>query len=95
MLALAIRAMGVESLKDVMYFQPSDPRLELDPAIGASLLTKEIMATFRAFRTPLAIFAGVWWSLSVRRNWEFVANAAGTKCQLRLEAVKKSARRTQ
>ena len=53
MLALAIRAMGVEQVKDVMYFQPSDPKLELDPAIDASLLTKEILATFRAFRTPL------------------------------------------
>ena len=53
MLALAIRAMSVEQVKDVMYFQPSDPKLELDPAIDASLLTQEIMATFRAFRTPL------------------------------------------
>ena len=50
MLALAIRAMGVEQVKEaVMYFQPSDPKLELDPAIDASLLTKEILATFRAF----------------------------------------------
>src|ERR1700744_2240365 len=53
MLALAIRAMGVEPVKDVMYFQPSDPKLELDPAIDASLLTKEIMDTVHAFRTPL------------------------------------------
>src|SRR3984957_10605034 len=53
MLALAIRAMGVEPVKDVMYFQPSDPKLAMDPAIDASLLTKEIMATFRAFRSPL------------------------------------------
>src|SRR6202453_2220462 len=53
MLALAVRAMGVEPVKDVMYFQPSDPKLELDPAIDASLLTNEILATFRAFRTPL------------------------------------------
>src|SRR6202042_3831636 len=53
MLALAIRTMGVEAVKDVMYFQPSDPKLEMDPAIDASLLTQEIMATFRAFRTPL------------------------------------------
>ncbi len=53
MLALAIRTMGVEPVKDVMYFQPSDPKLELDPAIDASLLSKEILATFRAFRTPL------------------------------------------
>ena len=57
MLALAIRAMGVEQVKDVMYFQPSDPKLELDPAIDASLLTKEILATFRAFRTPLRFTA--------------------------------------
>jgi hypothetical protein len=30
MLALAIRAMGVEPVKDVMYFQPSGPKLEMD-----------------------------------------------------------------
>ena len=49
MLALAIRTMGVEPVKDVMYFQPSDPKLALDPAIDASLLSKEIMATFPRF----------------------------------------------
>src|SRR5580692_12397741 len=46
MLALAIRTMGVEPVKDVMYFQPSDPKLAMDPAIDASLLTQEFMATF-------------------------------------------------
>jgi penicillin G amidase len=52
-LAQAIRVMGVEQIKDVMYFQPSDPNLEIDPAIDSSLLGKEILAIYHAFRTPL------------------------------------------
>ena len=52
-LALAIRAIGVNRVKDVMYFQPADPKLEMDPAIDASLLSKEILSVYHAFRTPL------------------------------------------
>jgi penicillin G amidase len=52
-LAAAINAMGVEQVKDVMYFQPSDPNLEMDPSIDRSLLKKQILALYHAFRTPL------------------------------------------
>ncbi|MGC2398553.1 MAG: penicillin acylase family protein [Acidobacteriaceae bacterium] len=52
-LASAINAVGVEKVKDVMYFQPSDPNLEMDPSIDRSLLGKEILGVYHAFRTPL------------------------------------------
>ena len=54
-IALAIKAIGVDQVKDVMYFQPGDPNLEIDPAIDSSLLSKEILALYHAFRTPLQI----------------------------------------
>jgi penicillin G amidase len=51
--ALALRAIGVEKLKDLEYFQPADPDLRMDPAIEASLLSKDILELYHAFRTPI------------------------------------------
>jgi penicillin amidase len=51
--ALALRAIGVEKLKDLEYFQPADPDLRMDPAIDASLLSKDILELYHAFRTPI------------------------------------------
>lgn len=52
-LALAVHAIGVEKVKDILYFQPSNPKLEMDPAIDASLLTKNILDLYHAYRTPI------------------------------------------
>ena len=52
-MALAIRAIGVDKVKDLEYFQPSDPDLRIDPAIDTSLLSKDILELYDAFRTPL------------------------------------------
>ncbi|HXM40866.1 MAG TPA: penicillin acylase family protein [Bryobacteraceae bacterium] len=52
-MALAIAQVGVDKVKDIAYFQPAGPDLELDPAIDASLLTTHILDIYRAFRTPL------------------------------------------
>ena len=52
-IALAIKEIGVDQVKDIMYFQPGDPNLAIDPAIDTSLLSKEILALYHAFRTPL------------------------------------------
>jgi penicillin G amidase len=56
-MALAIRAIGVENVKDLQYFQPSDPDLTIDPAIDTSLLTADILQLYRAFRTPFRFTA--------------------------------------
>ena len=56
-IALAIKAIGVEKVKDIEYFQPADPDLEMDPAIDTSLLSKEILDLYHAYRTPLEIHA--------------------------------------
>ena len=42
-MALAIRAVGVDKVKDLEYFQPANPDLTIDPAIDQSLLSKEIL----------------------------------------------------
>jgi penicillin amidase len=52
-MALAVKALGAEKVKDLHYFQPGDPDLKLDPAIDPSLLSNDILKVFDAFRTRL------------------------------------------
>jgi penicillin G amidase len=52
-MALAIRAIGVDKVKDLYHFQPANPKLEMDSAIDASLLSKDILAVYNAFREPI------------------------------------------
>ena len=56
-LALAIRAIGVEKVKDLSYFQPANPKLEMDPAIDAALLSKDILELYHAYREPIRFTA--------------------------------------
>jgi len=51
--ALAIREIGVAKVKDLSYFQPANPNLDMDPAIDASLLSNEILDLYLAYRTPI------------------------------------------
>jgi len=52
-LALAVRAIGAEKVKDLEYFQPANPDLKMDPAVDSSLLAKNILELYHAFRTPI------------------------------------------
>jgi penicillin amidase len=52
-LALAIRSVGIERVKDLYHFQPDNPKLEMDPAIDTSLLSKNILDLYSAFREPI------------------------------------------
>ncbi|MGZ5929344.1 MAG: penicillin acylase family protein [Rhizomicrobium sp.] len=56
-MALAVKALGADKVKDLEYFQPGNPDLRIDPAIDASLLSKDILGVFNAFRTPLKFTA--------------------------------------
>ena len=56
-MALAIRTVGVERTKDLNYFQPDNPKLDLDPAIDASLLSPNLLELYSAFRSPLRFTA--------------------------------------
>jgi penicillin amidase len=52
-LALAIRTLGIERVKDLYYFQPANPKLEIDPAIDLSLLSQDILELYAAFKQPI------------------------------------------
>jgi len=52
--ALAVRAIGAEAVKDTHYYQPADPDLRIDPAIDASLLSKDIIELYDIHRSELA-----------------------------------------
>jgi len=52
-MALEIKAIGIDKVKDIEYFQPADPSLEIDPAIDTALLSSQILEIYDAFRTPL------------------------------------------
>lgn len=52
-MALAVRAIGVGKVKELYHFQPANPKLEMDPAIDASLLSKDILHLYTAFREPI------------------------------------------
>ena len=56
-MASAIRAIGINKVKEIKYFQPADPDLEMDSAIDTSLLSNEILDLYNAFRTPLKFIA--------------------------------------
>src|SRR3989441_1170505 len=52
-LAQAVRALGPNKVKDLEYFQPANPRLDLDPSIDATLLSREVLELYSAFREPI------------------------------------------
>ena len=49
-LGIAVAAVGAEKVKEVSYFHPGEPDIDLDPAIDGSLLRREILDVYRAFR---------------------------------------------
>ena len=53
--ALAVKAVGAEKVKDLLYFQPANPDLTMDPAIDASLLNKSILDTYNAWLSSVKI----------------------------------------
>src|SRR5437667_737674 len=53
-LAQAVRVLGSDKVKDLEYFQPADPKLDLDPAIDATLLSRDLLELYNSFRTPIS-----------------------------------------
>jgi len=56
-LARAVRTLGADRVKDLMYFQGGDPNITPDPAIDLSLLDSSILELYNAFRRPIAFGA--------------------------------------
>ena len=57
-MAMAIREMGVEKVKHLSEFYGGEPNLEVDPAIDLSLLNRDILRLYNAFREPLRFTPG-------------------------------------
>ncbi len=51
--ALAVRAIGADKVKSLESYQPGDPDLKIDPAIDVSLLNKNILELYDAYRKQL------------------------------------------
>ena len=51
--ALAVRTLGPDKVKSLMSYQPPNPNLTIDPAIDASLLSKNILELYDVWRVPL------------------------------------------
>ncbi len=50
---MAVSKIGVKAVKELYWFHPKDPNLEIDPAIDASLLQEEILELYTAYRRPV------------------------------------------
>ncbi len=53
-IARAVRVLGADRVKDLMYFQGGDPTITPDPAIDVSLLDSSILDVYNAFRRPIS-----------------------------------------
>ena len=49
----AVAVLGAEAVKRVANFHPGDPDITLDPAIDGSLLSRDILRLYNAFRGPV------------------------------------------
>ena len=54
-IALAVHAVGADKVKDLEYFQPSNPDLTIDPAIDVSLMNRSILSTYNAWLSSVKI----------------------------------------
>ena len=48
-----VALMGVEKTKELNWFHPHDPNLELDPKIQPEWLLKDILGLYNAYRRPV------------------------------------------
>ena len=52
-LAQAVRVLGPDRVKDLEYFQPANPKLDIDPSIDPTLLTRSVLDLYNSFREPI------------------------------------------
>ena len=54
-LGMAVAAAGEDKVKELMWFHPGDPNLVMDAAIDGTLLTKDILSVYNAFRKSVSL----------------------------------------
>ncbi|MDG1278684.1 MAG: penicillin acylase family protein [Algoriphagus sp.] len=52
-IAQAVAKLGVEKVKDLNWFHPKDPDLNIDPIIDQELLSDNILELYKAYRKPV------------------------------------------
>lgn len=52
-LGMAVAAIGSDRVRELDWFRPGDPSLELDAELDGSLLSNEILGLYNAFRQPV------------------------------------------
>src|SRR5205807_8353636 len=52
-MAQAVRIMGAAKVKDLSEFYGGDPKLDVDPAIALSLINRDLIELYTAFREPI------------------------------------------
>lgn len=52
-LGRAVAKIGAQKVKDLSWFHPKDPTLDLDPAIDKDLLSDDILELYNAYRRPV------------------------------------------
>src|SRR5262245_52013815 len=56
-LTQAVRVLGPDGVNDLEYFQPTRPKLDIDPSIDKTLLTRSVLDLYNAFREPIRFAA--------------------------------------
>lgn len=51
--ARALKLVGAEKLKELLWFHPQDPDLKIDPKIPVTLFDQDVLKLYNAFRRPL------------------------------------------
>ncbi|MEP1097365.1 MAG: penicillin acylase family protein [Cyclobacteriaceae bacterium] len=49
----AVAKIGAEKVKDLSWFHPKEPNIDLDPAINKDLLSDDILEVYNAYRRPV------------------------------------------
>ena len=49
----AVAKLGVEKVKELSWFHPKDPKIDLDPSINKDLLFDDLLGLYNAYRRPV------------------------------------------
>ncbi len=52
-IGMAVHAASADLVKELSYFHPGEPDIDLDPAVDGSLLSSDILDVYNAFRGPI------------------------------------------
>ncbi len=70
-----VALLGPEKVKEISWFHPQDPPIELDPKIDKDLLFDDILALYNAYRRPIR-FTPEDLVVNVGNDWEKYRNLA-------------------